>query len=186
MTVVKGKDILKTGIKISIFCILLFCMQKLFDSAPKEQIKLDELLDSSKLIGCLEDTIPIMKQINSIDKVNFEEKVERINPLKLIVGIQLEAIKNRKAKEKVKEEEEEITQKNVQMQVEQAQTGLTTKVEESNVPNKFTNSYNGVEVKNETDYMCDKWGKNLLKDKYYNDNFSDEYAFRLDKKKDGV
>lgn len=152
MTVVKGKDILKTGIKISIFCILLFCMQKLFDSAPKEQIKLDELLDSSKLIGCLEDTIPIMKQINSIDKVNFEEKVERINPLKLIVGIQLEAINNIKAKEKVKEEEEEITQKNVQMQVEQAQTGLTTKVEESNVPNKFTNSYNGVEVKNETDY----------------------------------
>ena len=40
----------------------------------------------------------------------------------------------------------------IETKVEQAQTGLTTKVEESNVPTKFTNSYNGVEVKNETEY----------------------------------
>lgn len=43
-----------------------------------------------------------------------------------------------------------------------------------------------IRFKNETDYMCEKWGDNLLKDKCYNDNLSYEYAFRLDKKKDGV
>lgn len=36
----------------------------------------------------------------------------------------------------------------------------------------------------ETDYMCDKWGKMLLSDKYYNDNMSYGYAFRLDRERD--
>lgn len=39
--------------------------------------------------------------------------------------------------------------------------------------------------KNETDYMCDKWGKRLLSDPYYNDNLSYYYAFRLDRKTNG-
>lgn len=30
--------------------------------------------------------------------------------------------------------------------------------------------------------MCDKWGKKLLRDKFYNDNMSYDYAFRLDRK----
>ena len=38
--------------------------------------------------------------------------------------------------------------------------------------------------KEETDYMCDKWKNKLLRDKYYNDNFSYRYAFRLDRKGD--
>lgn len=38
--------------------------------------------------------------------------------------------------------------------------------------------------KEETDYMCDKWKDNLLHDKYYNDNFSYLYAFRLDRSND--
>lgn len=38
--------------------------------------------------------------------------------------------------------------------------------------------------KEETDYMCDKWKNTLLRDKYYNDNFSYGYAFRLDRKSD--
>lgn len=36
--------------------------------------------------------------------------------------------------------------------------------------------------KDETDYMCDKWGSKLLRDKYYNDNMSYGYAFRLDRR----
>jgi len=35
--------------------------------------------------------------------------------------------------------------------------------------------------KEETDYMCNKWKDVLLKDKYYNDNMSYKYAFRLDR-----
>ena len=36
--------------------------------------------------------------------------------------------------------------------------------------------------KEETDYMCDKWKDKLLTDKFYNDNFSYNYAFRLDRR----
>lgn len=33
----------------------------------------------------------------------------------------------------------------------------------------------------ETNYMCDKWGNVLLNDKFYNNNMSYRYAFRLDR-----
>jgi hypothetical protein len=32
--------------------------------------------------------------------------------------------------------------------------------------------------------MCDKWGEKLLRDRFYNDNMSYRYAFRLDKEVD--
>lgn len=151
MTVVKGKDILKHIIKIGIFLIFLFLLQKIFVSAPKEKIELPKLIDESKLIACIEDSMPIMQEVNKVDKEDLEEKVEKINPLKLVVDMQLEGMNNIKPKEN---KEEKIKEENMQIEtkVEQAQTGLTTKVEESNVPTKFTNSYNGVEVKNETEY----------------------------------
>ena len=151
MTVVKGKDILKHGIKIGIFLIFLFLLQKIFISSKKEEIKLPKLIDETKLIACLEDSIPIMKEVNNIDKEDLEEKVEKINPLKLVVDTQLEGMNNIKPKEN---KEENTKEENVQTEtkVEQAQTGLTTQVIESNVPTKFTTSYNGVEVKNETEY----------------------------------
>lgn len=151
MTVVKGKDILKKIIKIGIFLIFLFLLQKIFISSPKEEIKLPKLIDETKLIACLEDSMPIMKEVNNVDKEDLEEKVEKINPLKLLVDTQLEGMNNIKPKEN---KEENTKEENVQTEtkVEQAQTGLTTQVIESNVPTKFTNSYNGVEVKNETEY----------------------------------
>ena len=154
MTVVKGKDILKYGIKIGIFLISLFVLQKIFISSSKEKIKLPELVDESKLIGCLEDTIPVMKEVSQTNKEDLEEKVEKIDPLKFVVDTQLQGINNIKIKENNEDntDKDENTEKEEQLQVEQAQTGLTTQVLESNVPNKFTNSYNGVEIKNETEY----------------------------------
>lgn len=148
MTVVNRKDIIKTGIKIGIFFTFLFLFQKILISFPKETIKISELINETKLMACIENTIPIMKEANNINKEDLEEKVEKINPLKLVVDVQLEAMNNIKPKEN--KQEEIIEQENVQ--IEQAQTGLTTKVEESNIPTKFTNSYNGVEIKNETEY----------------------------------
>ena len=92
MTVVKGKDILKYGIKIGIFLIGLFVLQKIFISSSKEKIKLPELVDESKLIGCLEDTIPVMKEVTQTNKEDLEEKVEKIDPLKLVVDTQLQGL----------------------------------------------------------------------------------------------
>ena len=150
MTVVKGKDLLKYGIKIGLFLIFLFVLKRFFISFSNKELKISKLINESEMIGCLEENISIIKQVNNINKEELEEKVEKINPLKLVVDIQLEAMNNIKQKDK----EEIVKEENVEVEVkvEQAQTGLNTKVLESNVPNKFTNSYNGVEVKNETEY----------------------------------
>lgn len=43
-----------------------------------------------------------------------------------------------------------------QTSVEKAQTGLKTEVQKTNVPEKYTTQYNGVKVKNETDYKLTK------------------------------
>ena len=152
MTVVKGKDILKYGVKIGIFLMFLFLLQKIFISSSDKKIKIPQFIYETKMIGCLEDTIPIMKKVNNINKEELEEKVEKINPLKLVVDSELTAINNIIPKENKKEETRKKEENN-ELEIEQAQTGLTTKILESNVPTKFTNSYNGVEVKNETEYQ---------------------------------
>lgn len=120
-------------------------------------------MDEEKLIACLEQNIPVMKQKNGTEQ-EIGEKIEEIDPLKIIVENQLNVAKYVKQKETVdllaqETKQEENVEKtnneknNIQVsQVEQAQTGVTTQVLPNNVPNKFTNSYHGVQVKNETDY----------------------------------
>ncbi len=158
VTVIKGKDLLKHGIKIGLFLVFLFFLQKMFTSSKKEEIELPKIIEENKLIACLEDTIPAMKQVNESYNGTLEKKVENMNPLKLAVQMQLDAMNYLKPKEKkeeqvenLQEQQEEPVQQD-QLTVEHAQTGLTTQVLENNVPTKFTNSYGSVQVKNETEY----------------------------------
>lgn len=159
VTVVRGKDIIKYGIKIGIFLFCLFLFQKILTSSSKETIKLPNLMEANKLMGCLEDTLPIIKEVNHDTQEDLEEKIEQIDPLKIMVGRQLEAINHIKVKEKKQEiglveneQEKQQEESHNQVQVEHAQTGLTTQVLPNNVPTKFTNSYHGVQVRNETSY----------------------------------
>ena len=73
---------------------------------------------------------------------------------------QMSADKENNTQEEIEETQEEQKnqqqneeKKEEQITVEQAQTGLPTQILESNVPSKFTNEYNGVKVKNETNYQ---------------------------------
>lgn len=152
MTVVSKKDILKYGSKIGILFIFLFLFSKILNPNKQESIKFPNLTEQDKLIICLEESIPIIKQVNGT-KEDFEEKIERINPLQEIINRQLGMLNNLKPKiieEKIIEENIEVTE---ETKVEHAQTGLTTQVLENNVPTKFTNSYKNVQVRNETSYQ---------------------------------
>ena len=169
VTVIRGRDILKYIAKIGIFIIFLIIFQKTIlknSNTPKAKLKIQSIIDEEKLISCLEQNIPIMKESDKNENT-FEEKIEEINPLKVIVASQLNIANHIKAKEtisssiheeeqeKTKEEEEKQQQEIKQeqnTQVQKAETGLTTEVLPNKVPNKFTNSYHGVQVKNETDY----------------------------------
>lgn len=151
VTILNKKDILKYGIKLGIVLVCLFMFIEIIkQSNQKEEIKLQGVLSKDKLESCLEETIPMMKQVNG-NMEDFEEKIESINLLEYTVSKQLAMLNEIKPKE-IKSETLEQKEENDDIVVEQAKTGLETKVVESNVPTKFTNEYNGVKVRNETEY----------------------------------
>lgn len=146
VTVVKGRDILKYGIKIGII-ILLFFLSRFFLPVSKKNNK---IIETDKLVACLDYNIPSIEQVNGKQE-DLEETIEMIDPLKLIVDTQLDMINNIKPKDK--EDDKNKIDKQEELQIEHAETGLATQVLENNVPTKFTNSYNGVQVRNETEYQ---------------------------------
>ena len=151
VTILNKKDILKYGIKLGIVLVCLFMFIKIIkQSNQKEEIKLQGILSKDRLESCLEETIPIMKQVNG-NMEDFGEKIEGINLLDYTVSKQLAMLNEIRPKEN-KTENQEIKKENNDVVVEQAKTGLETKVVENNVPTKFTNEYNGVKVRNETEY----------------------------------
>lgn len=151
VTILNKKDVLKYGIKLGIVLVCLFMLIKIVkQSNQKEEIKLQGILSKDRLESCLEETIPMMKQVNG-NMEDFREKIEGINLLEYTVSKQL-AMLNEIIPKKNKTENQEIKEENNDIVVEQAKTGLETKVVENNVPTKFTNEYNGVKVRNETEY----------------------------------
>lgn len=156
LAVINLKDIGKYLIKIIIALIALWLFGKfLFSFNTKQSTEIFSKIDGSKLLSLLDETIPGMKQINNKEEI-IETDIEKIDALKVIFGTQLGMIYNVKGetntqiKQDTKEEEKENTP--VVEETQKAQTGLQTQVIENNVPNKFTNAYNGVFIKNGTDY----------------------------------
>lgn len=151
LAVINLKDIGKYLIKIIIALIALWLFGKfLFSFNTKQSTEIFSKIDGTKLLSLLDETIPGMKQINNEEDI-FETDIEKMDTLKVIFSTQLGMIynvKNEESKE-VKEEQKENTKIE---EVQKAQTGLKTEVIENNVPNKFTNAYNGVFIKNGTDY----------------------------------
>lgn len=151
LAVINLKDIGKYLIKIIIALIALWLLGKfLFSFNTKQSTEIFSKIDGTKLLSLLDETIPGMKQINNEEDI-FETDIENIDTLKVIFSTQLGMIYNVKNEEnkEVKEEQKENTQI---AEVQKAQTGLQTEVIQNNVPNKFTNAYNGVFIKNGTDY----------------------------------
>lgn len=157
VTVIKGRDVLKyiAQITIIIVCLLLF-KSVLNKSSLNLKLNWSKLIDEKKSEMLLKQNIPLISEVKK-ENENIEDKITKTNPLKDIIENELKI-----AKHVIKNEEKEINEKNnlkkdeenkqENSAVQHAKTGLTTTVIQNNVPNKFTNSYHGVQVKNETDY----------------------------------
>ena len=148
MTVISLKDIIRYLIKIVIVIVILLLFSKLFLNSSEGRDKSINFINQNQLISCLDETIPAIKEVNG--KQDDIEEIKSIEPLKVLLGMQLSVIDNLQAKEVISElveNEEEET-----LELQQAGTGLETQVVENNVPTKYTNIYNGVQVKNETSY----------------------------------
>lgn len=153
MIIVKVKDIIKYIIKILIIVLLLFFISKFFLPTSKGTNKIINTIDTDKLISCLDSNIPSIKEING-NEAKIVDKISKVDPLKLVVGMQLEMINTVQIKDNIdiEIEDENIEAQKEDISIEHASTGLSTQIIENSVPNKFTNSYNSVKIKNETSY----------------------------------
>ena len=154
MTVVLDKkDVFRYSIKMFIFIVIIYLFSKLIniDNIKENTLNLSNFINEIDLNLLIEDNLHIIKYKNNENIIDYEI----LDPLKIILNSQLSAIGSIKKKddsfelisyEKINNNIEE------NKQIEQAQTGLNTKVIENNVPENFTNSFENVQIKNGTDY----------------------------------
>lgn len=147
LAVVNLKDIGKYLLKIAIMLLILWLFSKFFLYFNYDSNQNTIKIETSKLLEYLDETIPGIKQVNN-NKEMMESDINKIKPVKAILETQLGMIYNVKNKTEEIIDEQQINEEEIQ----HAQTGLETQVIENNVPNNFTNSYNGVYIKNGTDY----------------------------------
>ena len=150
--VVNKKDVIKYFIKaLALICILYFIGKiiNLKNIDTKMQSFL-YFIDYEKLISCIEENIPVTKQINKKDgQIELKNEIT-INPLKYALSAQLMMMNNIK---NIDDSSQDIKGKiNDNENIEHAQTGISTEVLDNNVPENYSNSYNGVEVKNDTEF----------------------------------
>lgn len=169
VTVLKMKDIKKYLIGMLITIIIVILASKYFPRATNEKKIVPKVLSENSMLGCLEQTAPIVSNVNEEYKkiANEGDEVKEENLLQGILKTQIssiqgmETIEEKAQKEEVEKEEQEAKQEeqqNVQNEnsdnVEVAQTGLTTEVITVNpITESFNAQYGKVKIKNETDYQ---------------------------------
>ncbi len=175
LTVITKKDIKKYLVRLVIICVLLLIITKYFFSSKKENVQIEGFnLNLSNYLGninlkeCLEGTIPGIKEYKKLandEEDIYESDIKSIEPLKVAMDMQTKmftslALKNSEDNT-ANLEGETLAQENNQQgnetsesaeKVEQAQVGLSTEVVPNNVPDKYTNQYHGVQIKNSTEY----------------------------------
>lgn len=174
VTVLKMKDIIKyiLGIFISILIIILISnttKKEKINTKPENKIiqnveKGIKGLTSNTFLGCLEQSIPVIANINKKD--NTKNSKNEINQYESIIGTQISSIKSLETQESDSKNleiaEEKIEEQNVQENttntstnnVEEIQTNVTTQVITNNpITESFNTQYGNVKIKNQTDYQ---------------------------------
>lgn len=171
MAVISLKDIIKYLVKTTLVIAVVVGLIQYFSHA-KENANKTGFLAQNTLLSCVDITVPGIASLNH----TTEEKKQTANiePLKVALGIELEmltsvtdgntqAVANtdQASNEQKTDQEEKENQKKQQNQdqqekVQHAETGLETQVQKSNVPEKYTTQYNGVKIRNETEYKLTK------------------------------
>lgn len=150
LAVIEMKDVIKYLVRITIVITIVVALTRYFLSfRTKVQV---EGIQGQTFLGCLDTVIPSMKSINHSSE---EKKQNSKNDgmLKETLKVELGMIDTITKNEEEPANANSVTEKNTEKQeekVEEAKTGVKTEVLESNVPMKFTTSYQSVKIKNET------------------------------------
>ena len=156
VTIINIKDIIKYLVSITLVIILLFILTRYFSGVKDNNDfklllndKLSLILNNNYTI-CLDATIPCIKNVNKeINKIVEEDDQVESGYLKKLLGVELSQLELEKKTMKNLEENTEVAKQ----EKEDAKTDVNTEViTEKPLANKFTNQYNDVKIKNETNY----------------------------------
>ena len=148
MAVLNLKDIIKYIVKITILVTVVIGITKYLS---QNQSNIKNQIQETNNKKLMTSFINIALPVTNTESINeTSTKLASIDPLKLALGMELKVINSL---EETKDEQLTSSEsKEDATKVEQAQTGLETEVQSSNVPNKYTTQYNGVKIKNEVKY----------------------------------
>lgn len=156
VTIINIKDIMKYLVSITLVIVLLFILTRYFSGVKDNNDfklllndKLSLILNNNYTI-CLDATIPCIKNVNKeINKIAEEDDQVESGYLKKLLGVELSQLELEKKTMKNLEESTEVAKQ----EKEDAKTDVNTEViTEKPLANKFTNQYNDVKIKNETNY----------------------------------
>lgn len=159
MAVFNLKDIIKYLIKTTIIIAVVIGFMRYFSVAKENITKQLHAIESVSFISCLDTTIP------GIDSLNKEEQdTIQINPLKMALKIELGMLSSMETKSidvdisdtNTKTNIENIEKTNQEEPIQKAEIELKTEVQSSSVKETYNFEYNGVKIKNETEYKLTK------------------------------
>lgn len=144
VAVLKMKDIKKYGLVSVIIMIVGVMIFKYFPQV-NQRIRIEKTM-----LGCLEQTVPSMANINQENK-----EIQKKDVLQGILKTQISSIQEIEnlSKEEGEEETEQKQEETKEQEVEMAKTELATEVITQNpIKENYTTEYGSVKIKNETDY----------------------------------
>ena len=149
VTVVNRKDAVKYLVRIGIAIIIVWIFTRYFCSLKGKNTSNEEVkCENQKVfISCLDDTIPTIKEVNN-EENDTENSVE---PLKLALTKEITALNSLIEKENLEDlnlekvessiSENEVSNVEEKTEIQKAATGVTTEVQPSKVPLKYTNTH---------------------------------------------
>lgn len=148
LAVIEMKDIIKYLVRLTIIITIVIALTRYFSSFRTE---MQNSAQKYTFLSCLDTVIPSMESINNSNNNNSSSNTTE--PLKMALGIELgmmDSIEKNIKQEETNEDKKEDDKQEKNENIEEAKTGVKTEVLESNVPQKFTTTYNTVKIKNET------------------------------------
>lgn len=157
LAVINIKEVIKYLVKVTIIITVVVALTRYFSTYSSSIVN---KISDKTFLNCLDGTIPGIKTMNK-----KEYKTDEVEPLKMMLSMEMPMIDSIKKEnlQMAKEENIKIEEKNDNIEeepqvekIEEVKTGIETEVLENNVPTKFTDEYNGVKIKNETDNKLTK------------------------------
>lgn len=153
LAVIEMKDVIKYLVRITVVITITIALTRYFLSFRTNVQVVAEGVYGESFLGCLDTVIPLVNSINhSSEEKNQESKKD--GALKETLKVELGMIDTIEKEEEKKESKTVAAQEEKNQQpeekIEEAKIGVKTEVLESNVPMKFTTSYQSVKIKNET------------------------------------